>query len=247
MTGNTVTIANRLAGMTWTVPYSMEGEKMSLPAYEQWAVEDEGEAPPPSTETAPRRQSGPETPEDKLEVARQLRTMRLAASAQGPINHHGGDKMTVISREELDRLELSDEQRRAFESILDENANLTVSTREKDADARVDELKEWGFSGHPGALKLYRRVYLADDSGPAVVTFADDGKTKEPMTAVEILDQFISAVRNEDGKVEFSDMHTQSGNDDPPPVNGDKPKLEERVQDARDFLFPNGRPGAAKN
>lgn len=242
-----ITIANRLANMTWTVPFTMEGETMSLPAYEEWTVEDEGEAPPPSSQTAPRSESLPETEEDKLEAARRLRTMRLAASAQGPINHNGGGNMTVISREELDRLELSDEQRRAFENLLDENATLTVSTREKDADARVDELKGWGFSGQPGALKLYRRVFLADDGGPAIVTFADDGKTKEPLTALQILDQFIDAMRTEDGKVEFSDMHTQSGNDDPPPANGEKPNVEQRVQDARDFLYPNGRPGASKN
>lgn len=153
--------------------------------------------------------------------------------------------MAVISREELDRLELSDEARAAFQSVLDENSTLTGKTREQEATSRLEELKGYGFTDRPGALKLYRRVFLADDKRPAIVLFSDkEGETdkKESLTALEILDQFIDGLRGAEGKVTFSDQHVeQPGDEKPPSEDGDKRPVGDRVKDARDFLYPNGR------
>ena len=46
-----------------------------------------------------------------------------------------------LSQAELERLELSDEQRAAFSGLLDENADLRAKTREAEVDQRVEELE----------------------------------------------------------------------------------------------------------
>jgi hypothetical protein len=76
--------------------------------------------------------------------------------------------MPTLNREELDRLDLSDEQRAAFQQILDQNVELSAKAREASADERVSELEEMGFKEKPGFLKFYREVMLSDDGGPAV-------------------------------------------------------------------------------
>lgn len=149
--------------------------------------------------------------------------------------------MTVISREELDRLELSDDVRARLLETLDENESLKATGRTQACDARIEELKGFGFSDRPGFLKLYRDIFLNDDGGPAVVVLSDNG-TKATRSARQILDDAIEALRGSEGKVEFSDQHTQSGNDNPPPkTDGPDAPVEERVKNARAFLFPNGR------
>lgn len=150
--------------------------------------------------------------------------------------------MTVITREELERLELSDDVRARLLETLDEHDTLRGQTREQSCTTRIEELKGLGFSDRPGFLKLYRDIYLSDDGGPAAIVFSDDGKTKESLTALQILDNAIEALKGSENKVEFSDQHTQSGNDNPPPnTDGPDAPVEERVKHARDFLFPNGR------
>lgn len=150
--------------------------------------------------------------------------------------------MTVISRAELDALGLNDEQRAAFLKLHNENTTLAASNKEADAAKRIKELEDLGFSDRPGALKLYRQVFLSDDGGPAIVLLSDDGsEAKEKKSALEILDAFINAQIGSTGKVEFSDQHVQQPGDVKPPINHEKPPLDQRVKDATDFLFPNGR------
>lgn len=139
-----------------------------------------------------------------------------------------------ISAEELERLELSDETRAALSEILNENAELRARNRESEVDARIDELKELGLNERPSALKLYREVTLSDDSGPAVVLLSDDGKEKEKLTATQILDRFIEAVKGSDGKVVLSDQALVTGDDTKPPANADgEAPLEDRVAKAK--------------
>ena len=139
----------------------------------------------------------------------------------------------------LDGVELSDEQRAAIQSVLDENSTLKSENRAGKAESRIAELSELGLSERPGALKLYRQVFLSDDGGAAIVLLSDDGKEKERLTALNILDRFIEAVKGSDGKVVLSDQALVSGNDIKPPNTaegeGAKP-LEERVAEAKSAL-----------
>lgn len=146
----------------------------------------------------------------------------------------------TLTQAELDALNLSDDQRAAFQRALDENATLKATTRESAADKRITELEGLGLKDRPGALKLYRQVMLSDDGGPAVVLLADNGQEKQRMGAKELLDGFIDALKGEDGKVQLSDQHLASGNDNKPPANADNENdrpLEERTAEAREALF----------
>lgn len=127
-----------------------------------------------------------------------------------------------LTREELERLDLSampDDQRAVFQKLLDENTDLAMSSKESSAAERISELEELGFKGHPGALKLYRRVMLGDDGGPAVIVLSDSGDKKESLSALDILDQFIEAIKGADGKVVLSDQAALVPDDQKPPVN----------------------------
>ena len=144
-----------------------------------------------------------------------------------------------LTREELEQLNLSDMpegQRAAFQKLLDENSTLAASTRTTEADKRVSDLEEMGFKEHPGALKLYRQVMLADDGGPAVVLLSDSGR-KQTKTALEILDDFIEAIKAGD-KVTLSDQLTLIPDDTKPPntPEGEKKPLAERLADAKTAL-----------
>ncbi len=239
----TVTLEHKLSGTTWTIGYTVEDAEVILAPFDEWTIvekQDEGTAEPPP-ETAPRSPH-PSTGDADLDAAREDREMRLAASAHTTTNRTGDAPMTVISRAELDALGLNDEQRAAFLKLHNENTTLAASNKEADAAKRIKELEDLGFSDRPGALKLYRQVFLSDDGGPAIVLLSDDGsEAKEKKSALEILDAFIDAQIGSTGKVEFSDQHIQQPGDVKPPINHEKPPLDQRVKDATDFLFPNGR------
>jgi hypothetical protein len=79
---------------------------------------------------------------------------------------------------------------------------------------------------------------LSDDGGPAVV-LSEEGQEKERLTALEILDRTVEALKNDEGKLNLSDQHLVSGNDEKPPAtpeNEQKP-LEERTAEARQSIF----------
>ena len=222
--GETAIVRNRIADVTWTVPFTFEqdGRKLSVAPIADW-VQEEGQtdAEPPPTQLS------------ELERARQLRELRLS---QPSTTSKGGQPMSTLS---LDGVELSDEQRAAIQNVLDENAKLKGENREAQVEKRIAELSDLGLNERPGALKLYRSVFLSDDGGAAIVLLADDGKEKERLTALDILDRFIEAVKGSDGKVVLSDQALVSGNDIKPPNTaegeGQKP-LEERVAEAKSAL-----------
>lgn len=142
--------------------------------------------------------------------------------------------------EALDQLELSDEARVALQGILDENATLRSHNRASDADKRIDELKGLGLQERPGFLTLYRQIFLSDDGGAAVVLLSDSGQEKERLSALQILDRALEALKDSDGKVVLSDQQLVSGNDDPPPPNADGEKeepVEKRVEAAKQLLY----------
>lgn len=223
-----VKVRNRLSETTWMVPFTVEEGEISLAALKDWEViEDEG------TESEPSPRSS--TPLSELEEARRLRELRFSQSS----TTHDKEGNMPLTREDLERLELSDDARAAFQSVLNENANLRASTRESEADRRVGELEEMGLKDRPGALKFYRQVMLSDDGGPAAVVLSDNGHEKEQMTALEILDRFIDGIKDADNKVVLSDQHLASGNDNKPPVDATEEvvPLEERVKSVRESLY----------
>ena len=223
ISANSAVVRSRIADVTWTVPFQLEGRNVSVSATTEWTL-DEGQTqaePPPPTQLS------------ELDRARQLRELRLS---QPSTNRKGGAQMTQFS---LDGVELSDEQRAAIQPLLDENAKLKQSDRQSKAETRIAELSELGLNERPGALALYRQVYLSDDGGAAIVLLSDNGREKERLTALEILDRFIEAVKGSDGKVVLSDQALVSGNDVKPPNNAEgeagKP-LEDRVTEAKQAL-----------
>jgi len=150
-----------------------------------------------------------------------------------------------LTREQLDALGLSEEQRAAVEqlnsetvTLSDQVSTLRSETREQKCDGRIEELKAMGFAEKPGALKHYRSVFLGDDDGPAVVVLSDKGE-KQKLTALQILDQFIDGLKGDKDRVQFSDQHLASGHDDPPPADdtdADKRPVADRVADMKAAL-----------
>lgn len=231
------TVRNSIAETSWQVPFQIASDGTShgvlLAAIEDWiSVEEElAQAPvvdSPSLSAAPRQV----TELSDLEVAQQLREIRLS---DVPAITKMEENM-LQGREELDRLDLSDEQRAAFQSILDENATLSASARESDAEKRVSELEEMGLKERPGFLKLYREVMLSDDGGAAVVLLSD-GQDKEKLTAIEILDRALDALKTDEGQVALSDQALVSGNDNPPPADASEElALDDRVAEVKKAL-----------
>lgn len=229
------TVRNSIAETSWQVPFEVTDSGTSqgvlLAGVEDWVAMDEEEAQAPVENSAAPRQ---EAPMSDLEAAQQLREILLS---DVPEITNEEDNLSTLHGEELDRLDLSDEQRAAFQSILEENAQLSAKTREADADARISELEEMGLKERPGFLKLYREVMLSDDGGPAVVVFSDGSEEKEKLTAVEILDRALDALKDDEGKVALSDQALVSGNDTPPPADASEElALDDRVSEVKKAL-----------
>jgi hypothetical protein len=229
--GDFVRIRDKSGGFQWDAPFSVVAEdKVDLAPISEWktiaiasedSAEEEADEPPV---TVPEIQ--PQTELSALEHARRLRKMRLS---QGNSNTTSEVKMPM-SREELDRLELSDSQRAAFQSLLEENVELRSVSREKEIDDRIAELSELGFSDRPGALKFYRQVALSEDGGPATVLLSDKGQ-REELSAQEILDRFIDAVKGTDEKITLSDQQLLTNHDDPKPPENAENEVERPFED----------------
>jgi hypothetical protein len=237
---------------TWLVPFKVEDGKLA-PSLEGWAWQKyEGEAKPseeqkppdpsqpPVEPPAPPAKPEASGPEGDLEAARTLRRQRLGEAVTAANQYPTKEGNMPLSREELERLNLSDMpegQRAVFQKLIDENSDLAMSSKEGSVNERITELENLGFKGHPGALKLYRRVMLGDDGGPAVVVLSDDGKQKESLTALSILDMFIEAIKGADGKVVLSDQAHLVPDDQKPPTNpGDQTSFEDRLAATKQAL-----------
>ena len=224
------TVLNSIEKTSWQVPFHIASDGTShdvlLAAFEDWTVMDEEVAKAPVENSAASRQKAPLS---DLEVAQQLREIRLS---DVPAITNEEDNLSFNS-EELDRLDLSDEQRAAFQSILNDNAELSAKTRESDADVRISELEEMGLKEKPGFLKLYREVMLSDDGGAAVVLLSE-GQENEKLTALEILDRALDALKDDEGSVSLSDQALVSGNDNPPPADpSEELALDDRVAEVK--------------
>ena len=230
--GDKIVVRNKIADKTWNISYTVEGREVKLAEFSEWEMLQDGEEDAPAPEPAIAASSDSPSSDHELAAAQAMRCLRAPQTN----NTNKEAPMPAMTREELEALNFSDEQMAAYQSALDENATLRAATRTAEADRRVDELKELGFSNNPGFLKLYRDVKLSDDGGPAVVLLSDNG-SKERLTALEILDKAIDALTI-DGKVQFADQHINPGHDDPPPPASDSEErpLADRVADAKAAL-----------
>lgn len=240
------------------VPFKVEGEKV-VPQPEGWTfikTEAKIESDPPPPDSAPNppvpeKIPAPVAPESfadpmdgELKAARTIREARLGIAASQSTTKEG---YMPLSREELEALNLADMpegQRAAFQKLIDENSGLAATSKTATADKRITELENLGLKDKPGALKLYRSVMLSDDGGPAVVLLSDDGKKKESLTALAILDQFIEAIKGAEGKVHLSDQAVLVPDDVKPPKTpeSEKKPFTERLEEAKNALSGvNGR------
>ena len=130
--------------------------------------------------------------------------------------------------EEIDKLDLSDdvkeklrqEHQSEFDPIKSENDSLKAKDRRSTVEEEVKGLSSLGFSEAPGLLKFYRRVLLsADAEEPGAVLMSDtelhlsgDAATgatgREEISVASALRKFVELLpRNNEGKLELSDMH----------------------------------------
>ncbi len=220
-----VAIISHRSGTQWRVPFKETGDgdnPVKLATVSNWKTIDDEES----------HQETVAASDDGLASARQLRELRLAQ----PIQETGEIHMSTLS---LDGVTLSDEDRTRVQQIIDRNAELERGAREASVAARISELEGIGLKDRPGALVLYRSVMLSDDGGPAIILFSDDEAKKERLTAIEILDRFIIALKG-DGGVLFSDQATRSFNDNKPAATAageNTPDLEHRVEEAKTALY----------
>jgi hypothetical protein len=222
-------IKHKTSGVTWKPTYRREGSLLIPQRVNEWTIIDEGKDEP---EIELPVQAEPVAATD-LHRAQELRELALSQ----PTSQSGGLNMSTL---DLDGVELSDDARARVQAIIAENETLRRSDREARADARIAELQEIpGLKDRPGALKLYREIMLSDDGRPAAVLFSDGPESQQVgISAIEILDRFIEAVRGETG-VTFSDQALASGNDKKPPLNadGERKPLGERVEESKVALY----------
>lgn len=233
-------VVNKMSGATWNAPYTTDedGDPV-VTEFKEWEALEDRE--PVVEQTAPDADTQPvvdvpATGHDELDSARRMRAEALAASAH-TITTNGDSHMGQISKEKLNSLGFTDEQRAFVESIVESSEKNEKKARETEVDARVEELKEMGFSDRPSFLKFYREIHLSDDGGPAAILMSDDGgDATEAVSAKDILDRAIDALVDPNKKVVFSDQHTKS-DDEKPDASDEKPAVGDRVAKAKQFLY----------
>lgn len=232
--GNDAIIEHSISNLRWNCAFTLTGTEaipVQLAGVREWKLIEE------TTEQIAA--SEPPRPLSILEELTQAHQLRESRLAQPPNDDTTGGIQMSVTDLSLDGVELSDEARTRIQGVLDENKRLKRLDRGAAADKRVAELEGLGLKERPGALKLYRQVFLSDDGNPAAVLFADDGETpKEKVTSIEILDRFIEAMKA-DGGVVFSDQALASGNDEKPAntAEGEVDDLEKRVADSKEALY----------
>jgi hypothetical protein len=151
--------------------------------------------------------------------------------------------------EEIDKLELSDEQKATLRTeygveVGSKDDEITALRRRNRKDAVEAEISELGalFSDAPGLLKFVRRVYLSDDEQPGMVLLSDDdlelegdqrtgARTEEDITTAAAIREFIQLLpRNSEGKLALSDQALITGDHDAPDrSSGDVESDEQKV------------------
>lgn len=230
-------VRNKIAGLSWIVPFKMAQEGVLLSTVPEWKQIDgdggdnEGSDQPSESAAAPE---GFVFSADPVEQARQKRELRFASIE----NPEGGVTMPV-GTQLPDGLELSDEQRDALKPILEENQRLRSRSRESEIHQEIERVKGLGFAEEPGFLRAYRDILLSDDEEPAMVLLSHDESGHETdrkkVTASELAKNLINALRRteDDSRILLAQQHVTSGNDDPPPKDdSEEAPLEQRVAES---------------
>ena len=232
--GNTAFINHATSGNTWEATFtttSSNSNPITLVPVSDWKMQTSEEAPAKKSDSASS---------DPLEEARHMRELRLSqptvpqTTEGGSMSGNGNGNLSGIELSEL-----PEDARARVQQFLNENADLRAENREEKANKRIEELKELGLAERPGALTFYRQLYLSDDGGPAVVLLSQDSKNKERLTALEVIDRFIEAIKGSDDKVVLSDQALVSGNDNKPPDDaaGEQKPVEERLAEAKEAIY----------
>ena len=130
--------------------------------------------------------------------------------------------------ETIEALELSDEVKEKLrqehasdiDPLKSERDSLKAKDKRSSVEDEVKTLAELGFSETPGLLKFYRRVLLsADAEEPGAILMSDSelhlsgdvatGATgREEVSVAGALRKFVELLpKNNEGKLELSDMH----------------------------------------
>lgn len=207
-------------------------EALAVSEQEHDSVERGAAGDPPAS---PQASPAPRTPREALRLSQRRRELR--SNSQSTTKE--GTTMPRLS-EMLEGIELSEEARAVIQKQEEELASLQRQQRETAIDVRIDELKELGFSEHPGFLKAVRDIYLSDDQGEAVLLSEDGQSGTTTLTASGIVDRVIASFPTKDGKINFGDQIAESltGDNGKPPVDatGENLSDEERAEAARKFL-----------
>ncbi len=214
------------------------------PPQKQSVKEEESAAPPaqPQDELTTNTPSFPvqKTEEDEVREARQKREALLSQERSRQSTNIGGNSMT-----DLTKLNLSDEQRTAFEAQQaqlqereTELAKLRAEARKSEVESRIAELKELGLEQHPGLLKVLKNIYMSDDGEVALLLSEEGNSSKSRVTASQIADSIVDALPKEGEKIALSaQAPTKEEADVKPPVDANEEiKLEDRVKATREFL-----------
>lgn len=128
--------------------------------------------------------------------------------------------------EEIDKLELSDEQKATLRaehqseigSKDDELGQLRRRNRRVEVEAEIKAFSDLGFNEAPGLLKYVRRIFLSDDERPGAVLLSDadlelsgdeatGARSEEEVSVAGAIREFIKLMPlSADGKLQLSDL-----------------------------------------
>lgn len=268
-----VKIWNKAAGIEWIASYSVDNDGTAkLPPVNEWSwvalkeTEVKEETPSPEEQALQLGSAEPKDegetnneseapaahsldPENDLQDASLLREQGFAQGENS--NNNGGLEMS----DRLNGLNLSDlpENVRVVvealdkenETLSDENRGLRASTRTGDVEKKIEEWSEAGLKPYPGFLKTARQIMLSDDGNVAALLLSDDGKSKEKVTATDIVERLINSFpKTDEGKLELSQQADLGSGDHTPPSEDNVVPFEDRLKEAREAL---GKPAAEAN
>lgn len=199
----------------WVIPLEVDGDQVSLSDYAKWVPVEQ------------QWVTDDDAAQDKTEVSDLLKSSPNNLSGIGlstessprpnraiPVNPLEGGAVKPTMTEAVDRLQLSDEQKAVFDTLLSQSQRLesqlkevTKKSREDAIKSRVKALQEAGHT--PGFCRTYEEIALGDEGGTAALNLSDsDGNStgSREYTVTEIADRLIAALPvDKSGKLAFAE------------------------------------------
>lgn len=131
----------------------------------------------------------------------------------------------------------ADEAKAQADALAAQNLALAEKEREREVEARIDELKGMGLSEQPGFLKVVREVLLSDN-GSSKLQLSEN----ESVTYTDIVNKLIDSLPKKDGKINFGEQAESLGveKDEKPArdtTDENKKSDEERYREAHVALY----------